>query len=66
MIFSVLLMKSTRWKRQPDVVIHGGDIAHDGKLEEYRAAHDILKTLEAPLFVMPGNKDKRGPMGGGV
>ena len=48
---------------QPDIVMHGGDIAHDGKLEEYRAAHDILQTLKAPLFVMPGNKDKRGPMG---
>ena len=48
---------------QPDVVMHGGDIAHNGTLEEYVAAHDILKTLKAPLFVMPGNKDKRGPMG---
>ena len=48
---------------QPDVVMHGGDIAHDGKVEEYVAAHDILKTLKAPLFVMPGNKDKRAAMG---
>ncbi|MCF6320406.1 MAG: metallophosphoesterase [Rhizobiaceae bacterium] len=46
----------------PDVVVHAGDIAHEGKLEEYRAAKDIISQLKMPVFAIPGNKDRRGPM----
>ncbi len=46
----------------PDVAVHTGDIAHDGLLEEYQAAHELLKQLKMPLLVLPGNKDLRPAM----
>lgn len=44
---------------QPGMVIHTGDIAHDGKQEEYIEARRILDQLAAPWYPMPGNKDDR-------
>ncbi len=43
----------------PDLVIHTGDIAHDASVEEYRLARDVLEQLQAPWYVMPGNRDDR-------
>lgn len=44
---------------QPDVVVHTGDIAHDGLVEEYTIAHRLLNGLSAPYFVLAGNRDNR-------
>lgn len=44
---------------QPDLVIHTGDIAHNGDAEKYRLALEILETLRPPLFVSAGNRDER-------
>jgi len=44
---------------QPDLVIHTGDIVHNGLAEEYTIARSALDSLVAPCFVLPGNKDKR-------
>jgi len=44
---------------QPDVVVHTGDIAHDGLIEEYRIARRLLDELSAPYFVLAGNRDDR-------
>ncbi len=46
---------------QPDLVVHTGDIVHFGTHEEYERAAGILNGLSAPLLVIPGNRDKRGP-----
>ena len=46
----------------PDIVIHTGDIAHNGQSTEYRAAQDLLSKLPMPLFAIPGNKDDRTTM----
>lgn len=43
----------------PDVVVHTGDIAHNGDEEKYRLAVGILDNLNVPLFVCPGNRDER-------
>ncbi len=43
----------------PDVVIHTGDIAHDGLPEEYQIAKECLDQLQAPYHVLTGNRDKR-------
>jgi len=43
----------------PDVVVHTGDIAHDALDEEYHSARELLERLDAPYFVMPGNRDQR-------
>lgn len=41
----------------PDVVVHTGDIAHNGEIEDYRVARRLLDKLSAPYFVLAGNRD---------
>ena len=43
----------------PDVIIHTGDIVHNGRAEEYACAADILVRAKPPVFVILGNKDRR-------
>lgn len=47
---------------QPDLVVHTGDVAHDAKPAEYAEALRILDNLQAPLYVIPGNRDERGAL----
>lgn len=44
---------------QPDVIVHTGDIVHNGRAEEYAEAAAILAKARAPVYVIPGNKDNR-------
>lgn len=44
---------------RPDVVIHTGDLVHNGDAEKYRIAADILAALKPPLHVAAGNRDDR-------
>jgi Icc protein len=43
----------------PDVVIHTGDMAHNGNNEKYNLAFEILQDLKPPLLACPGNRDER-------
>lgn len=43
----------------PDVIIHTGDIVHNGRQDEYAEAVRILAKANAPVYVIPGNKDDR-------
>jgi Icc protein len=43
----------------PDVIVHTGDIVHNGRPDEYTRAAAILAKARAPVFVIPGNKDER-------
>ena len=43
----------------PDVVVHTGDVAHDGLAEEYAIALGLLDELDAQYVVIPGNRDNR-------
>ena len=45
-----------------DVVVHTGDSVHHGMAEEYAHLREILAELEAPLFLVPGNRDRQGPL----
>lgn len=47
---------------QPDVIIHTGDVVHNGRTDEYTTAATILAEAKAPTFVMMGNKDERSNM----
>ena len=47
---------------QPDVVVHTGDIAHNGLVKEYEVARQALDQLSAPYFVLAGNRDKRSEL----
>lgn len=46
-------------RQRPDAVIHTGDIVQHGRPEEYTRLREILAPLEAPLFLIPGNRDSR-------
>ncbi len=43
----------------PDVIVHTGDVVHNGRADEYAAAAGILKSAKAPVYAMVGNKDDR-------
>lgn len=43
----------------PDVIVHTGDIVHNGRPDEYAQAVRILAKAKAPVYVIPGNKDDR-------
>jgi Icc protein len=43
----------------PDVIVHKGDIVHNGRADEYAAAVATLAEARAPVYVMVGNKDDR-------
>jgi len=45
-----------------DVVVHTGDISHDGLAQEYCNAKQELDQLNAPYFVIPGNRDNRAAL----
>jgi 3',5'-cyclic-AMP phosphodiesterase len=43
----------------PDAIVHTGDIAHNGRPDEYAQAVAILASARAPVYVLAGNKDNR-------
>jgi Icc protein len=43
----------------PDVIVHTGDIVHNGRQDEYAQAAAALAKARAPVYVLPGNKDNR-------
>jgi 3',5'-cyclic AMP phosphodiesterase CpdA len=45
-----------------DVVVHTGDSVHNGLAEEYAHLREIVAGLEAPLFLIPGNRDRHGAL----
>lgn len=44
---------------KPDLVLATGDLVNYGTAKEYAALRRILASLQAPLFVIPGNHDER-------
>ena len=46
----------------PDCVIATGDLADCGLQDEYREIADVLAKLQMPVFVIPGNHDRREVM----
>ena len=43
----------------PDAIVHTGDVAHNGRQDEYEAAKAILANARAPVYLLAGNKDNR-------
>ena len=43
----------------PDAIVHTGDVAHNGRHDEYAQAAAILAKARAPVYVLAGNKDDR-------
>ncbi len=46
----------------PALVVHTGDVSHEGSTEEYHIAKQQLDKLHAPYVVMVGNRDKRAEL----
>lgn len=46
----------------PDVIVHTGDVVHNGRQDEYAQAVRILARARAPVYVIPGNKDDRASL----
>jgi len=43
----------------PDVIVHTGDIVHNGRQDEYVCAVATLAKARAPVYVLGGNRDDR-------
>ncbi len=43
----------------PDVIVHTGDVVHNGLREEYTASVKMLAGARVPTYAMVGNKDDR-------
>jgi 3',5'-cyclic AMP phosphodiesterase CpdA len=43
----------------PDVIVHTGDIVHNGRQDEYDQAAATLANARAPVYVLTGNRDDR-------
>ncbi|MFZ1923714.1 MAG: metallophosphoesterase [Xanthobacteraceae bacterium] len=43
----------------PDLIVHTGDIVHNGRPDEYAKAAAILAHACPPVYVLAGNKDNR-------
>ena len=49
-------------RQQPDAVIFTGDTTQHGRPDEYEQLRELLATLEAPIYVVPGNRDDKAVM----
>lgn len=48
--------------KQPDIVVHSGDLSHDNLDAEYQTLIAAMKKLKAPHYVIPGNRDSSDKM----
>jgi 3',5'-cyclic-AMP phosphodiesterase len=46
----------------PDVIVHTGDIVHNGRTEEYAQAVVTLAKARVPVYVLAGNRDSRAEL----
>ena len=46
-------------RQRPDVVVFTGDTVQHGRPDEYARLKELLDPLEAPLFIVPGNRDDK-------
>jgi 3',5'-cyclic AMP phosphodiesterase CpdA len=51
-----------RLRPQPDIVVLTGDITGSGQREEAEQAARLLSRLPCPLYMVPGNHDKRSSL----
>jgi Icc protein len=49
-------------RQRPDAVIFTGDTVQHGRPDEYAHLHALLAPLEAPLYLIPGNRDDKEAM----
>jgi Icc protein len=47
---------------RPDAILVSGDLAEHGRPKEYRAVAEEVGRLGVPIYVLPGNHDRRATM----
>lgn len=57
--FTAVAEALRRLPQTPDAVLVTGDLADHGADAEYEQVRQILETIEAPAYVLPGNHDDR-------
>ncbi|MDH3430364.1 MAG: phosphodiesterase [Gammaproteobacteria bacterium] len=48
--------------QRPDAVIFTGDTVQHGQPDEYARLRDLLAPLQAPLYMIPGNRDDKSAL----
>lgn len=48
--------------RKPDLVIASGDLTDCGLADEYERLRDLLEPLSMPVYLVPGNHDRRAEL----
>ncbi len=48
-----------RLKPQPDLIMLTGDLSNHGNEADYIRVRQALQTLDAPVYIIPGNHDRR-------
>lgn len=49
-------------RQRPDAVIFTGDTVQNGQPEEYAQLRELLAPLQAPLYLIPGNRDDKAAL----
>ncbi len=57
--FELTIADINRLDPAPDVIIHTGDIVHNGRQDEYAHSLATLAKARTPVYVLAGNKDDR-------
>ena len=58
-MFPPLLQQLNAMTPRPDVVLMTGDLVNSGSAAEYAVAVELLRGLDLPLLLLPGNHDER-------
>lgn len=64
--FDRLVDSLARQPVQPDLILFSGDLGEDATQEEYRFVGERLRSLDIPVWAIPGNHDARSPMWAGL
>jgi 3',5'-cyclic AMP phosphodiesterase CpdA len=57
--FELTIADINRLDPAPDVIVHTGDIVHNGRQDEYAHSLATLARAQMPVYVLAGNKDDR-------
>ena len=57
--FKKSVLQINKLDPSPDIVIHTGDLSHNGHPDEYKLAKSIMDELTVPYLIAAGNRDSK-------